>query len=196
MPCRAICALLADNPTQPDRPDGRRPRLARSRRPPGGAHLLRPRRGDRAARRPDQDVDRLRSGPARAAAGRRSDSSTRRSRWAWRRAMSPAIAAWSTTCSAIRAAPSAIIELALRHGADPEVTRRLALSLAISGERERALQLLEEQLLRPRSGRGAHPRLGAGADRRHRRRQPRRPGGDARRRRRRRWRRSSPGCRA
>jgi Flp pilus assembly protein TadD len=38
-------------------------------------------------------------------------------------------------------------QLALRHGRDPEVTRRLALSLAISGERERALQLLEEQLL-------------------------------------------------
>src|SRR3569623_3225316 len=38
-------------------------------------------------------------------------------------------------------------ELALRKGPDPEVTRRLALSFAISGERERALQLLEEQLL-------------------------------------------------
>ncbi len=38
-------------------------------------------------------------------------------------------------------------QLALRHGHDPEVTRRLALSLGISGERERALQLLEEQLL-------------------------------------------------
>jgi len=38
-------------------------------------------------------------------------------------------------------------QLALRHGRDPEVTRRFALSLAISGERERALQLLEEQLL-------------------------------------------------
>jgi Flp pilus assembly protein TadD len=38
-------------------------------------------------------------------------------------------------------------ELALRRGSDPEVTRRLALSLAISGERERALQLLEDQLL-------------------------------------------------
>ena len=38
-------------------------------------------------------------------------------------------------------------ELALRRAADPEVTRRLALSLAISGERERALQLLEGQLL-------------------------------------------------
>lgn len=38
-------------------------------------------------------------------------------------------------------------ELALRHGRDPETTRRLALSLGISGERERALQLLEEQLL-------------------------------------------------
>jgi Flp pilus assembly protein TadD len=38
-------------------------------------------------------------------------------------------------------------ELALRHRANPEITRRLALSFAISGERERALQLLEEQLL-------------------------------------------------
>ena len=38
-------------------------------------------------------------------------------------------------------------QLALRNGRDPEVTRRLALSLAISGERERALQSLEEQLL-------------------------------------------------
>ena len=38
-------------------------------------------------------------------------------------------------------------ELALRRAADPEITRRLALSLAISGERERALQLLEGQLL-------------------------------------------------
>jgi Flp pilus assembly protein TadD len=36
--------------------------------------------------------------------------------------------------------------LALAHGSDPEVTRRLALSLAISGEREPALQLLQEQL--------------------------------------------------
>jgi Flp pilus assembly protein TadD len=38
-------------------------------------------------------------------------------------------------------------ELALRHGRDAEVTRRLALSFGISGDRERALQLLEEQLL-------------------------------------------------
>src|SRR6185436_14725448 len=38
-------------------------------------------------------------------------------------------------------------QLALRHGRDPEVTRRLALSFGITGERERALQLLEEQLL-------------------------------------------------
>jgi Flp pilus assembly protein TadD len=37
--------------------------------------------------------------------------------------------------------------LALRNGRDDEVTRRLALSLAISGERESALQLLEGQLL-------------------------------------------------
>jgi Flp pilus assembly protein TadD len=37
--------------------------------------------------------------------------------------------------------------LALRTGADPEVTRRLSLSYAITGERERALQLLEPQLL-------------------------------------------------
>ena len=37
--------------------------------------------------------------------------------------------------------------LALQRGADPEITRRLALSLAISGEREPALQLLEGQLL-------------------------------------------------
>lgn len=35
---------------------------------------------------------------------------------------------------------------ALTRGRDPEVTRRLALSLAISGEREPALQLLQEQL--------------------------------------------------
>ncbi|HEY5721380.1 MAG TPA: SPOR domain-containing protein [Allosphingosinicella sp.] len=38
-------------------------------------------------------------------------------------------------------------ELALRTAANPEITRRLALSYGISGERERALQLLEEQLL-------------------------------------------------
>jgi Flp pilus assembly protein TadD len=38
-------------------------------------------------------------------------------------------------------------ELVLRRGSDAEVTRRLALSLAIGGERERALRLLEEQLL-------------------------------------------------
>lgn len=38
--------------------------------------------------------------------------------------------------------------LALRRGRDPEITRRLALSLAISGQREAALKLLEEQLLR------------------------------------------------
>lgn len=38
--------------------------------------------------------------------------------------------------------------LALRKGADAEVTRRLALSLAISGKREAALALLEDQLLR------------------------------------------------
>jgi Flp pilus assembly protein TadD len=38
-------------------------------------------------------------------------------------------------------------QLALRHGADSEVTRRLALSYGISGDRERALQLLEDQLL-------------------------------------------------
>ncbi|HEX8572638.1 MAG TPA: SPOR domain-containing protein [Allosphingosinicella sp.] len=37
--------------------------------------------------------------------------------------------------------------LALRSGRDDETTRRLALSLAISGEREGALQLLEGQLL-------------------------------------------------
>jgi Flp pilus assembly protein TadD len=37
---------------------------------------------------------------------------------------------------------------ALKKGPDPEVTRRLALSLAISGKREAALELLEEQLLR------------------------------------------------
>jgi Flp pilus assembly protein TadD len=37
--------------------------------------------------------------------------------------------------------------LALQRGRDPEATRRLALSLAISGERENALRLLEEQLL-------------------------------------------------
>ncbi|HEX2763860.1 MAG TPA: SPOR domain-containing protein [Allosphingosinicella sp.] len=37
--------------------------------------------------------------------------------------------------------------LVLQGGRDPEVTRRLALSLAISGQREPALQLLEEQLL-------------------------------------------------
>ena len=38
-------------------------------------------------------------------------------------------------------------ELALRTAANPEITRRLALSYGISGDRERALQLLEEQLL-------------------------------------------------
>ncbi|HEX4738442.1 MAG TPA: tetratricopeptide repeat protein [Allosphingosinicella sp.] len=38
--------------------------------------------------------------------------------------------------------------LALSQGSDPEVTRRLALSLAISGEREQALQLLQDQLQR------------------------------------------------
>lgn len=38
-------------------------------------------------------------------------------------------------------------ELALRTAATPEITRRLALSYGISGERERALRLLEEQLL-------------------------------------------------
>lgn len=38
--------------------------------------------------------------------------------------------------------------LALQRGSDPEVTRRLALSLGISGQREAALQLLEGQLLR------------------------------------------------
>ena len=38
-------------------------------------------------------------------------------------------------------------QLALRSGPNPEVTRRLSLSYAISGERERALQLLEPQLL-------------------------------------------------
>lgn len=38
-------------------------------------------------------------------------------------------------------------QLALRHGRDPEIVRRLALSLGITGEREPALQLLEEQLL-------------------------------------------------
>jgi Flp pilus assembly protein TadD len=37
--------------------------------------------------------------------------------------------------------------LALQHGRDDEATRRLALSLAISGEREPALRLLEDQLL-------------------------------------------------
>ena len=37
--------------------------------------------------------------------------------------------------------------LALQQGRDDEVTRRLALSLAISGEREPALRLLEDQLL-------------------------------------------------
>jgi Flp pilus assembly protein TadD len=37
--------------------------------------------------------------------------------------------------------------LVLQHGRDEEVTRRLALSLAISGEREPALRLLEDQLL-------------------------------------------------
>lgn len=37
--------------------------------------------------------------------------------------------------------------LALQRGRDPEATRRLALSLAISGEREAALRLLEDQLL-------------------------------------------------
>ncbi|MFL6845219.1 MAG: SPOR domain-containing protein [Allosphingosinicella sp.] len=37
--------------------------------------------------------------------------------------------------------------LALQRGRDDEVTRRLALSLAISGEREPALRLLEDQLL-------------------------------------------------
>jgi Flp pilus assembly protein TadD len=36
--------------------------------------------------------------------------------------------------------------LALSQGSDPEVTRRLALSLAISGDREQALQLLQAQL--------------------------------------------------
>jgi Flp pilus assembly protein TadD len=38
--------------------------------------------------------------------------------------------------------------LALSQGSDPELTRRLALSLAISGEREPALQLLQDQLMR------------------------------------------------
>ncbi|HMJ93736.1 MAG TPA: SPOR domain-containing protein [Allosphingosinicella sp.] len=38
-------------------------------------------------------------------------------------------------------------ELALRTAANPEITRRLALSYGISGDRERALRLLEEQLL-------------------------------------------------
>ncbi|HEX5181680.1 MAG TPA: SPOR domain-containing protein [Allosphingosinicella sp.] len=38
--------------------------------------------------------------------------------------------------------------LALSQGGDPEVTRRLALSLAISGEREPALALLQDQLQR------------------------------------------------
>jgi Flp pilus assembly protein TadD len=37
--------------------------------------------------------------------------------------------------------------LALQRGRDPEATRRLALSLAITGQREAALRLLEEQLL-------------------------------------------------
>lgn len=37
--------------------------------------------------------------------------------------------------------------LVLQRGRDPEATRRLALSLAISGQREPALKLLEEQLL-------------------------------------------------
>jgi tetratricopeptide (TPR) repeat protein len=53
--------------------------------------------------------------------------------------------AWDITGEPRRA--QADYRLALRQGADAEVTRRLALSLAISGEREPALRLLEEQLL-------------------------------------------------
>ena len=59
-----------------------------------------------------------------------------------------------------------------RQGRDPEVTRRLALSLAISGEREPALRLLEDQLLvRDRAAERTRA-LRARADRRHRRRRP------------------------
>lgn len=54
--------------------------------------------------------------------------------------------AWDITGDPRRA--QADYRLALSQGNDPEVTRRLALSLAISGERDQALQLLDDQLQR------------------------------------------------
>ncbi len=54
--------------------------------------------------------------------------------------------AWDITGDPRRA--QADYRLALSQGSDPEVTRRLALSLAISGERDQALQLLNDQLQR------------------------------------------------
>ena len=74
--------------------------------------------------------------------------------------------------------------LSLRREDDPEVRRRLALSLAISGQRDEALRVIEAQLRDRRPRRLAHPGLHPGADRRPRRRRPDRAQHDAGRRRR------------
>ena len=131
---------------QRHRLDGRRPGRPRAGRRPGGSDLFRARRGAAPPRRPGQDVDRLRFGPA-AAAARGAQILPRRDR-----ARSPG--------RRRRPRPGAPHDLAgnprdaqrdyrtaLHKGRDDEVTRRLALSLAISGEREPALRLLENQLL-------------------------------------------------
>ena len=67
-PCRATCAASPPIRSSATALMGAGKAALDARRRPGRAHLLRPRRGAAAGGRPDQDVDRHRSGPAPAAA--------------------------------------------------------------------------------------------------------------------------------
>ena len=103
-------------------------------------------------------------------------------------------AASLTICSAATRMPRSDYRAALSGTDGDEARRRLALSLAITGDKAGALAMLGAVDGARRCRRGALPGAGAGADRRPRRRPPRRSSGDARvvghR-----WRRSSPSCR-
>ena len=111
-------------------------------------HLLRPRRRDRAARRAGEGRHGLGLGPARAAAG-----------GLWPCSAKPmALGAPEAEIAGDRGLAYDMIgdpgraqqdyALALRRNDDPELRRRMALSLAISGRREEALRVIDAQLRR------------------------------------------------
>ena len=87
-----------------------------------------------------------------------------------RGARSPATAASPIDLIGRSAARPAGLPAGLRRRSDAEIERRLALSLAISGQRDAALRVLDPQLAPPRPGRLADPGLRARFDRRRARR--------------------------